>query len=372
MRNDNHTVSLIAVGDIFLKTKNVNDNPFRYIKSFLNKDFIFGNLEVVLSNKGVRIQKRVVLKTDPNRVNYLINAGFNIVNIANNHILDYGVEGYKDTLEILDKKEIFYIGTPNQTKYPYKVVEKNGVKIGFLGYSDGDDRYISNIDEKEIINDIDNLKGHADIIIISLHWGVEYIFYPMPDQQKLARDIIGAGADVILGHHPHVVQGVEKYQKGIIIYSLGNFQFGIELTNDFERTNESFIIEFELSKKGVENYKIIPIKINENYQPIELVGKKKEDFLYFVETISKPLPMSEISENKWFEEYSKIFPKNLKVNIGAYIFKIKNYGIKHLLYFIMWLISPFCIKCYIGIIRSKIKKFMKNVLNIRIRRNKYK
>lgn len=363
MRNNNHTVSLIAVGDIFLKTKNVNDDPFRYIKSFLNKDFIFGNLEVVLSNKGVRIQKRVVLKTYPDRVNYLINAGFNIVNIANNHILDYGVEGYKDTLDILDKKEICYIGTPKQTKYPYKVVEKNGVKIGFLGYSGGDGRYISKIDEKEIIKDINNLKGYADIIIISLHWGVEYFFYPMPDQQKLARNLIEAGADIILGHHPHVVQGIEKYQKGIAIYSLGNFQFGIELAKDFERTNESFIIEFELSKRGVENYKIIPIKINENYQPIELAGKEKEDFLCFIETISKPLPRNEISENKWFEEYSKIYIKNFKLSIGACIFKIKNYGIKHLLYFIIWLISPFCIKCYIGIIRSEFKKFMKNVAN---------
>jgi len=132
------TVRLLAVGDIFLKTKN-NVHPFGNMNSvFRNKDILFGNLETVLSNRGKEVEKAILLHASPEKVEYLKDAGFDILNVANNHIMDLGLEGFNDTLEVLNRNDLKFIGAGNRKfNNSYAFVESKGIKLGFLGYYEG-------------------------------------------------------------------------------------------------------------------------------------------------------------------------------------------------------------------------------------------
>ncbi len=349
-------LQIIATGDICLQTKN-NEYPFENIKQVsLNKDILFGNLETVLSNYGQEMEKTVSLHTSPGKVSYLKNAGFDILNIANNHIMDLGPDGFNETLEVLSQNNLKFIGAGNQKfNQPYQIIEKKGIKVGFLGYCEGnfgdskEGVFINRIDENNITADIKNLKLECDAIIVSLHWGIENVFYPSPHQIKLARHLIDTGATLILGHHPHVVQGIEKYKNGLIVYSLGNFQFeGKE-----EKTQKSIIFSVEINKNRIENYKITPVRLDKNFLPRIMDNKDGLEMIAFINTISDPVIKNMINEKWWFEEISS---EHLRGNMESWIIRIKKYGIKHFIQCIRWLISPFILKCYLGLLSRKLRK----------------
>lgn len=360
-------LKLLAVGDISLIWKN-NRDPFEHVKSILiEKDILFGNLETVLSLDGPKSEKAVLVYTDPKNVIYLKSLGFDILNLANNHSMDLGELGLNNTLNILHKNGINFIGViNNQYRKKHIILEKNNIRLGFLGYcSCGYTNFkkkiiINSINEKIIKEDIEKIKRKCDLIIVSLHWGIENIFYPSPKQVKLARKLIDSGAHIILGHHPHVLQGIEQYNGGIIAYSLGNFQFeyfpqtGSEKNN--ERTNQTIILSLTINRNGIKSYDIIPIKINEEYCPMLPADNEKEEILKFISYISKPLNSGIINEKRWFEEISEEY---LVSNYKSWIIRINKYGLKHLLHFLKWVISPFNIKCYFGFIRRKIKNIWK-------------
>jgi len=241
------SLRLMAVGGISLQTRD-SENPFRKVKRvFASKDILFGNLETVLSNRSKEAEKAVVLYASPDKVGHLKEAGFDVLNVANNHIMDLGPEGFNETLEVLYKNDLLFIGVRNQTfTEPWAMVKKNDIAVGFLGYSSmgfSDPRKgisINRINKAEIIADIRNLKSQCDVVIISLHWGFDNIQYPSPEQIALAHSLIDAGATVILGHHPHVIQGIERYRSGLIAYSLGNFQFDPKVSRT--KSNRSLIL----------------------------------------------------------------------------------------------------------------------------------
>jgi poly-gamma-glutamate synthesis protein (capsule biosynthesis protein) len=347
-------VKLIAVGDICLQTKN-NVYPFRNVEqAFEGKDILFGNLETVLSNKGKKSEKAVLLHTFPKKVKYLKDAHFDILNVANNHVMDLGPEGFNDTLEVLNQSELKFIGAGNQKFIKsYKIIERKGIKLGFLGYSKNGfngNIFINKIDKNLMVGDIKHLRLKCDVIVVSLHWGIENVFYPSPEQIKLARNLIDAGANLVLGHHPHVVQGIEKYKNGLIVYSLGNFQF----ITDRERNKKSIILSVEINKNGIEEYKIIPIKINEDFVPYVMNNQKTQEMLSFVDAISHQISEGKVIEKWWFEEIAR---EHLGGNMEAWIVRIKKFGIKHLFQCIKWLISPFIVKCYLGLLRRQLKKY---------------
>jgi len=357
-------VKLLAVGDISLRSKNGN-NPFKKVKrAFKEKDILFGNLETVLSNKGKEVEKAVPLHTSPYKVKYLKDASFDIFNLANNHLLDLGIEGFNENLEVLSRNGIKFIGVANQRfNNSYSVVEKSGVKLGFLGYCESGFRdyknniFINKIDEKTITNDIGRIKRECDVVIVSLHWGIEKVFYPSPKQIELAHRLIDNGADIILGHHPHVSQGIETYKNGIIAYSLGNFQFQFDPNEcsgiKNKRTNQTIILSLIISKNGLQNYNIIPVKIDECLLPTLVSQNEGREILQFISNVSKPINNKEMSEPRWFEEISEEY---LSGSIKSWIFRIKKYGIKHFLKFCKWLISPFVIRCYIGLLKQKLRR----------------
>ncbi|MHA1380799.1 MAG: CapA family protein [Candidatus Helarchaeota archaeon] len=263
-------VKLVAVGDISLNVK-TNSHPFGKIKdAFSDKDILFGNLETVLSNKGRKAKKAVLLYAPPQKVEYLKDAGFDILNLANNHIMDLGPEGFNETLEVLNQRSLKFIGVKNKKfNHSYVIIGRKNIKVGFLGYygygyKNNKNKILKNkINNKNIIEDIKILKSLCNVIVISLHWGIEDVFYPSPEQIELARRFIDSGATLILGHGPHIVQGIETYKKGLIAYSLGNFQFNFDVQRAInKKVNESLILSVKLTKNGVESYDVLPVKIN--------------------------------------------------------------------------------------------------------------
>jgi len=350
---------LLALGDIFLNTKDDSD-PFYNIKDvFQNYDIIFGNLETVLSNRGFQVQKRVPLQANPDKIIYLKNAGFDIVNLANNHITDYGEPGLLDTISILKQKDIKFIGAGANIKDALKPVifERNELKIGFLGFTSvgaiakEKSSGCAPLNKELIIKCISELRKKVDILIISLHWGIEYVFYPSPQQQKLARTLIDNGADLIIGHHPHVIQGIEEYQDKLIIYSLGNCNFGVEQDKNYEGADIGIAVSVELSKDKIPKYELLPVEINSNYQPVLLKGDEKSKVLDFIDKISIPLQNSNIKPTFWYEEASEIY---LTSQIESYFIRIRKYGLRHFFMFVRWLINPFTLKMGYGYIRKKL------------------
>jgi len=357
-------LKLIATGDVFLKSKN-NTNPLDGIKGmFGSYDIFFSNLETVLSFQGNPIEKRVFLHANPENANYLKNSSFNIVNLANNHIMDYGMLGLIDTLDYLDKKNIRHVGAGRDIKEAIApvIIEKDDLKIGFIGFTSvGINAEVGRhgcapLNRGLILSALRGLRKKVDILVISIHWGVEYVFYPSPEQQKLARILIDNGADLIIGHHPHVIQGIEEYKGKLIVYSLGNCNFGTEQDKDYKRVDIGMMLSIQFSKRGVENYELIPIKINSSYIPYLLAGDKKQEVLEFIEKISKPL-RDKIKANFWFEEASSVY---LPSQIDSFFIRIKHYGIKHFCSFMRWLLTPFVFKMILGSIRKKAKDLKKN------------
>jgi poly-gamma-glutamate capsule biosynthesis protein CapA/YwtB (metallophosphatase superfamily) len=355
-----NSLKLMAVGDITLQTKN-NQHPFKCVMdTFGKKDVLFGNLETVLSITGNEKKKSVVLKSSPDSVTYLDDAKFDILNVANNHILDLGMEGFKNTLNLLDEHELEYIGAGfEKSSLNSSIIERNGIKLGFLGYTIGrfkvpEEISISKIKEKKIISDIELIKGKCDFVVVSLHWGNENVLYTSPKQVELAHKLIDHGVTLILGHHPHVLQGIEKYKNGLIAYSLGNFQFDCKLSQS--STNDSIIFCVDFDKNGINNFQIIPIVINENFVPIQAKGNVKENISNFISQISKPLLNGNITNKWWFEEIGNEY---LIGNINSYVTRIKKYGVIPLFECLVWLLTPFCIQCYIGILKNNIKSFLK-------------
>ena len=350
------TLRLMAVGDISLQTRN-DRHPFEKVKEvFKSKDILFGNLETVLSNKEKKAKKAVLLYSSPKNVKYLKDIDFDVLNVANNHILDLGVEGFRNTLDILNKNDLNFIGANNdKTISNHLILKRNGVKLGFLGYTLGRFKVpegisINKLKEKKIVADIESIKDKCDFVIVSLHWGTENVFYPSPKQIDLAHNLIDHGATLILGHHPHVVQGMEEYKNGLIAYSLGNFQFDPKVSQS--KTNKSVILCMDFSEEGIKSYRIIPIEIDENHQPIRLKGQTKEEVLNFISEISKRVSNGEVTNKWWFEE---IAGEYLSGSMNSYVVMIRRYGVMPIVECFIWLLTPFCIRCYAGIIRRRRK-----------------
>ena len=177
------SVSLLAVSDIWLKTKDGSD-PFNNVQETPSqKEILFGNLEVVLSDSPVREKKAHVLYENPEKIRYLKNAGFDVVNIANNHILDLGQEGFHDTLHILEENSIDYVGGGHSKDQNHPVIiERNGIRLGFLGYTSWrchvpKEIAINKIKEAEILLYIAELKKSCEHVIVSMHWGIEHVHH---------------------------------------------------------------------------------------------------------------------------------------------------------------------------------------------------
>lgn len=305
------SVKLSAVGDILLSgtvaemiKKKCPEEPFRFVlDEFKKTDLVFGNLECPLSNRGSHLKNKCCLYSPPEAVKSLKSAGFNVFSLANNHVFDYGYEGFEDTISLLDEIGIHWFGAGKnleEARTP-AILSINNLSIGFLGYSwdfIGSINATKNkfgtapLNEKLILEDVKKLKEKTDIVIVSLHGSYDRERYPLPSQRKLAHKIIDNGGSLILGHHPHVLQGIEKYNDEVTVYSLGNFIFpdiSYMNYNLIQKTEnrESMIFRCEISNNGIEDFDIIPIRSNNQFQPNILKNDEKRLVLEKMENLSE-------------------------------------------------------------------------------------
>jgi hypothetical protein len=190
---------------------------FKGVQSIFQKDDLtLVNLETTLTTAKKKARKAFRFKGEPSYVNILTEGSIEMVNISNNHIYDYLKQGFDETLEVLDKAGIKYSGEGYIAYHESKGI--NIASIGYNGWSTGI--------QKALARDIAAAREKAELVIVSFHWGKERSYYPNSTQTTLGRYAIDQGADIVVGHHPHVIQGIDKYKGRYIVYSLGNFCFG--------------------------------------------------------------------------------------------------------------------------------------------------
>lgn len=234
---------------------------------FENDDLTIANLEGPLTNEESHAQKTFAFKGKPEYVNILTDGSIETVTLANNHSKDRFEKGMSDTKDILDQNNIGHFGY--QESY---IKEVKGIKIGFLGYS------FPQSFTKDMEKAIKELKQQSDIVVVYFHWGIERDKAPMASQRTIAKKCIDGGADLIVGSHPHVLQGIETYKGKKIVYSLSNFCFGGN-KNPSDKDTMIYQHTFELEDKVVvnESNNIIPCMITSNksrnnYQPTIVSG----------------------------------------------------------------------------------------------------
>ena len=278
--------------------------PFTKVKPEFDKaDILFGNLECTLSNQGenTRDYHSIQMRGHPAYIDSLTEAGFDVLNMANNHAMQHGEEPFKETVNILTQHDIKPCGVNyenHQVGIPV-IIDRNGLRVAFLGYSLRPRQYFEQPPlytegtAEGIIRDVQSIKDSVDHVIVSLHWGDEFIDYPSPDEVRLARQTIDAGASLIVGHHPHVLRGIEPYKNGYIVYSMGNFICDMVWDPSLR---ETMIFSCTFSKTAIENPEYIPVWINNDSQAEILQGKAADNIRKKITQLSKKLTENDLSD----------------------------------------------------------------------------
>ena len=341
----NEYIHLLAVGDVMLGDhpvcfghgirSTIEKYGFQYLFAhteniLADSDVLFGNLETVLHPEdNTSTLYNMEMKGKSEYAQELAKIGFNVMSMANNHAMQYGADAYNHTVKLLRDSGIEPVGVNDNGKSNIYLYTKDGINLAFVGYSFRPEKYAdagisyAQGDELTILEQIHSLNKDDTRVIVSVHWGEEYLHYPSVAQVHLAKRMIDAGASIILGHHPHVLQGVEEYSNGIIVYSLGNYIF-----DSWDRsTRESIIFDCKIDKSGALNYSIIPTFINRNYQPVILIGKEKQKLMNKIKNYSNGIialnaisdtpDLVMIYQNKAEKAY-------FKYRIGAYLYFLRN------------------------------------------------
>jgi poly-gamma-glutamate synthesis protein (capsule biosynthesis protein) len=295
-------VTLFFVGDIMLdrgvelKIKKEGNSDFKFPflkieKDLKEADILFGNLEGPISDKGQKVGSIYSFRMDPKSIDGLLFVGFDILSVANNHMFDYSRMAMEDTFSRLEKSGIDYVGGGfNEAEaYSPKIKEINpirkskisngasGTKIAFLAFNDigalsweakGERSGMALLDKDKLEKSIKNAKTQADLVVVSMHFGDEYKTSPTLKQKTIAQFAIDSGADLVVGHHPHVIEPVEQYKEGWIAYSVGNFIFD---QNFSEETMKGLILKVFIENGKIKEVVPVEFKINQNFQP-EITG----------------------------------------------------------------------------------------------------
>ncbi len=309
-------VCLTAVGDIMLSRGVAKESrqhedqgySFKKIKTYLkDSDVVFGNLENPITPGREIMTPEMTLRADPGVETALKEAGFTILSLANNHTTDFGSRGLLDTLQYLDQAGVKYTGagkTESEAFAP-EFIETKGMKLAFLAFSDSDlvpehslegvdNPGVAFMDEEKLNAAVKSAGEKADFVVVSMHTGTEYETEPGWTQIKFARLAIDSGADLVLGHHTHVIQKAEKYKGKYIFYSLGNFVFDQKWSR---ATRESIAAKIYIGPRGVEKIEILPVFINDRDQPQYMYGEEAKPVLKLLK-----LKFTETAIPVWDEE----------------------------------------------------------------------
>jgi poly-gamma-glutamate capsule biosynthesis protein CapA/YwtB (metallophosphatase superfamily) len=260
----------------------VSPHPFLEIASTTRSaDIAFANLETTVSDRGRKIGSEFSFRSDPRTVEGLQYAGFDVVSVANNHIWDYADDAFMDTQRYLRDAGIAYAGggANYEEAHAPAILAAKGVRVAYLAYTNLLSKFFTRPtsapasaaydDWGRVVQDIKNAKSKADIVVVSYHWGVEYQTHHNAEQEDIAKKTIDAGADLVIGGHPHVQQEIVPYKNGWIAYSMGNFVFDQYFQPE---VMESRIFEVDFTGKTITGAKMIPVRITTGSQP-EISGE---------------------------------------------------------------------------------------------------
>ncbi|MCK5020654.1 MAG: CapA family protein [Candidatus Peribacteraceae bacterium] len=358
-------VILSAVGDVFvggLLSEDVN----KYKNTFLSEDILnilktsqirFCNLESPLCKvEQAPNHRKTLLHAKEESIEFIKKAGFNVVSLANNHMMDFGGKSLEKTIKILDDNKIKHVGagkTLSEARKP-AVIISDDMKIAFLAYSWAIPQVkegaiaattrspgVAPYNLEIIKEDVIKAKKIVDFVIVSIHWQEEFSHYPPPETIADAHKITESGADIILGHHPHVLQGYEEYNNNLIFYSLSNFIFSPwyatnqgksinyeregRLRQWYKERREGAIIKFSFNVKGID-YDIFPTyQETKTHRVIVLKNKDADKIMKNIEKWS-----SEYTKDSYIDNYDKFvrrenklkFVKGVRNEIDTYGFKV--------------------------------------------------
>ncbi|MDP3953520.1 MAG: CapA family protein [bacterium] len=276
--------TMFFVGDIMLsrsvekKMEATGDYTFLFLKVaeiLRSADLAFGNLEGPISSRGANQGSIYSFRADPRAVEGLVFAGFDVLSLANNHIWDWGRTALLDTVSLLRAEGISPVGAGGSYDEANQValLEFNGVKVAVLAYTNllpksfqagVDSPGLSEFDLGKIKENVSQLKKSVDLVVVSLHWGEEYQTSANEGQKDIAHALIDSGVDLVVGHHPHVVQEVEQYGKGWAAYSLGNFVFDQSFS---EETMAGAALWVKVENGSIAEVRLLPVNISPEFQP---------------------------------------------------------------------------------------------------------
>jgi gamma-polyglutamate biosynthesis protein CapA len=278
--DDDLVFSAVMVGDLMFgrhveqaAERHGHDQLLAHVTPLLDADYVTGNLEQVVTDRADELpeaDKLIHLASDQRALEALAGAGFTTLALANNHLMDHGIPGLRDTIAALDEVGFAYAGAGETLDDALAIdyQEHGDLTVATLSFSDA---YVIGFvarafqggvlwaDPQRTSRLIQEADANADLVIAHFHWGTEYGFAPNQRQRELAEVAALAGADVVVGHHPHVLQSVERIGDTLVLYSLGNFVFD----QGWSRTRESTVARYELAADGRARVSFVPIEIRE-------------------------------------------------------------------------------------------------------------
>lgn len=281
-------VVLLATGDVMtgrvVNQKSVAANNFiwpyeKTVQLLSTPDISLINLETPIIDDCPVTNTGMVFCADRDSIEGLLYGGIDVASIANNHIGNHDQKGVEMTKRILAENNILVAGGNAPV---FKTV--NNLKFAFLGYNDigFTPDGISGTDREKMTSDIRSARSQADVVIVEMHWGNEYQAVPSEHQKEIGHFLIDAGADIIIGNHPHWIQPIEVYNGKIIVYSHGNFVFDQMWS---EKTREGIVTRYTFYDKKLIDVEVIPVKIDDYGQPRILEGDEKKKILNDIQAV---------------------------------------------------------------------------------------
>ncbi|MDO8537027.1 MAG: CapA family protein [bacterium] len=263
------------VGKVIDKHKDPTYPFLGIAKDLQSADLAFGNLEGPISDRGTDRGSKYSFRADPKVVEGLKFAGFDVVSLANNHIFDWGPQALVDTAELLGRAGIKPIGAGANSEEANRpaIFRLKNTAVAYLAFTNlypksftagTSSPGVSRSTAKDMQDAVRKLRGVADVVVTSLHWGEEYRATSTAAQQELARALVDAGADLVIGHHPHVAEEIERYKGGWIVYSLGNFIFD---QNFSEETTRGLMVTTKIARGKIQDLYSKTIVISKSFQP---------------------------------------------------------------------------------------------------------
>lgn len=289
-------------------------------------DLLFGNFETPISNER-RPAPGAPDKffSPPGMARELRAYGFDVVNLAHNHIYDFGVEGVEATMSEMADAGLLHVGIgrdADQAARPVVVTSRNGVKVGFLAYTTAhnslreQNTYVACFPKPQrVASDVARLSGDVDTVVVSCHTGAQHNPYPAPETRELARTAIEAGAAVFLGHHPHVPQGCERIGRGLAVYSLGDFVAPVHN----EQTRRTFFVRLRIAGDEVRDYETVPCYITDECQTTPAEGALHDEIAEHLTAISAAIAEGrsddlhfETARGRFFSQYVGSWRRELR------------------------------------------------------------